>query len=492
MIALPILAAAAPLLGSVAGLATARARLAGLATIVGALLGLLMAVATAIVVIPGRPLASSGSFVYVDGLGAFFAITVAIVVFLASLGSFSYIATEQRRGVLSSRRIRVYFVVFGLFATAMMGAVETANLGLLFILVEAATLASVVMVPIEGRTEGLEAGWKYVIISSLGITIALAGTLFVFYAATGLAGSPDQHLTWAYLVAHAHQLSPVGVRLGFLLAVVGYGTKVGLAPMHTWLPDAHSEAPSPASAMLSGALLNVGMYAIIRFVAIANGRLGPAYASHVLLVFGFLSIAVGAFFMIHRRDFKRLFAYSSVEHMGIIAVGLGFGGVLGLYGALLHTLNHSVGKAVLFLTGGTLVLAYGTRRTDRIGGALTSLPLTGGALLIGSLAIVGSPPFGLFISEFVIVRAGLSAAYPALVGLFLLLLVIVFIGFMHTTSGMAAGQPQAAVVSPYQGRAERWSAAAPLLLGLCGLLLLGLWIPGWLNTLLLHSVALIR
>ncbi|MHB8556454.1 MAG: proton-conducting transporter transmembrane domain-containing protein, partial [Candidatus Dormibacteria bacterium] len=200
----------------------------------------------------------------------------------------------------------------------------------------------------------------------------------------------------------------------------------------------------------------------------------------------------GAFFMIHRRDFKRLFAYSSVEHMGIIAVGLGFGGVLGLYGALLHTLNHSVGKAVLFLTGGTLVLAYGTRRTDRIGGALTSLPLTGGALLIGSLAIVGSPPFGLFISEFVIVRAGLSAAYPALVGLFLLLLVIVFIGFMHTTSGMAAGQPQAAVVSPYQGRAERWSAAAPLLLGLCGLLLLGLWIPGWLNTLLLHSVALIR
>ncbi|EQD44430.1 NADH/Ubiquinone/plastoquinone (complex I), partial [mine drainage metagenome] len=167
------------------------------------------------------------------------------------------------------RRIRVYFVVFGLFATAMMGAVETANLGLLFILVEAATLASVVMVPIEGRTEGLEAGWKYVIISSLGITIALAGTLFVFYAATGLAGSPDQHLTWAYLVAHAHQLSPVGVRLGFLLAVVGYGTKVGLAPMHTWLPDAHSEAPSPASAMLSGALLNVGMYAIIRFVAIA-------------------------------------------------------------------------------------------------------------------------------------------------------------------------------------------------------------------------------
>ncbi|MHB1640097.1 MAG: proton-conducting transporter transmembrane domain-containing protein [Candidatus Dormibacteria bacterium] len=492
MIALPIAAALAPLLGTVAGLLTARARVAGITAIIGGALCLLLTAVSAAVVMAGRPIQSAGSLVYLDGLGAFFALTIAVVILLSSLGSLSYLAVEQRRGALSPRRVRVYFAVFGLFATGMMAAVETANLGLLFILVEAATLASVVLVPIEGRTSGLEAGWRYVVVSSMGITMALAGTLFVFYAATGIPGGPEQHLAWAFLVRHAGSLRAVSLRLGFLLAVVGYGTKVGLVPMHTWLPDAHAEAPSPASAMLSGALLNVGMYAIIRFVAIANGRLGPAYAGHVLLVFGFLSVVVGALFMIRRRDFKRLFAYSSVEHMGIIAIGLGFGGLLGIYGALLHTLNHSICKTLLFLTGGSVVLAYGTRRSDRIGGVVSSLPLTGAALLVGSLAILGSPPFGLFLSEFTIIRAGLAASYPGLVALLLLLLVVIFIGFLRTTSGMALGPAEPRVASPYSGWLERWLAHAPVVLGLGAVLLLGLWVPGWLNALLLRSVALVR
>lgn len=492
MILLPITTALAPLLGTAAGLLTARARLAGLLTIAGGAICLILSATTAAVVMFGRPIESVGSLVYVDGLGAFFALTIAVVILLSSLGSLSYLAVEQRAGALSPRRVRVYFAVFGLFATGMMASVETANLGLLFILVEAATLASVVLVPIEGRTSGLEAGWRYVVVSSMGITMALAGTLFVFYAATGLPGDPQDHLAWAFLVRHAASLGAVSLRLGFLLAVVGYGTKVGLVPMHTWLPDAHSEAPSPASAMLSGALLNVGMYAIIRFIAIANGRFGPAYASHVLLVFGFLSVVVGALFMVRRRDFKRLFAYSSVEHMGIIAIGLGFGGLLGVYGALLHALNHSIGKTLLFLTGGSVVLAYGTRRSDHIGGVLTSLPVTGATLLLGSLAILGSPPFGLFISEFTIIRAGLAAADPALVGVFLLLLVVIFLGFFRTTSGMALGPAEPRVHSPYLGPLERWTAHAPVVLGLAALLLLGLWVPGWLNALLLRSVELVR
>ncbi|MGA9775627.1 MAG: proton-conducting transporter membrane subunit [Candidatus Dormiibacterota bacterium] len=489
---LPIVTALMPLLGTAVALATAGARRAGTGALVGAFASLGLGGVMAGVTMTGEPIASSGSFVYVDGLGAFFTLTVAVVITLASAGSLSYLAAEERRGALSPRRVRVYFIAFGVFATAMLGSVETANLGLLFILVEAATLASVVLVPIEGRTEGLEAGWKYVIISSLGITVALVGTLFIFYAATGLPGGAELHLSWPYLVAHARQLTPAALRLGFLLGVVGYGTKVGLAPMHTWLPDAHSEAPSPASAMLSGALLNVGMYAIIRLLAIANRGLGVQYGARVLLVFGFLSILVGALFMIRRRDFKRLFAYSSVEQMGVVAVGLGFGGVLGLYGALLHSLNHSIGKAVLFLTGGTLVLSYGTRRADRIGGVLGRFPLTGAALLIGSLAILGTPPFGLFLSEFTIVRAGLAASQPVLVAVFLALLALVFIVFMSTTGRMALGPSSGTPASPYRGAVETIGAVAPPLLGLLALLVLGLWVPGWLNTLLLHSVSLVR
>jgi hydrogenase-4 component F len=492
VILLPVLAACLPLTGTAAGLLTSRARVAGIAAAAGALGALATTIVLAAATAAGRPISSAGSFIYVDSLGAFFAITVAIVVVLATIGSIAYIHAEQSRGSLSPVRVRAYVILLGLFASSMIGSVETANLGLLFVLVEGCTLTSVVLVAVEGRISGLRAGWNYLIISSLGITIALVGTLFLFYAATGLSGSPEQHLSWPYLVQHARGLNRTSLRLGFLLAVIGYGTKVGLVPMHTWLPDAHAEAPSPASAMLSGALLNVGMYAIIRFVVVADRAMGAAYAGHTLLVFGFLSVAVGAVFMVRRRDFKHLFAYSSVEHMGIIAIGLGFGGVLGLYGALLHTLNHAVGKAVIFLTGGTLVLAYSTRRTDRIRGVLTSLPVTGAVLLLGSLAVVGSPPFGLFISELTIIRAGLAAAELPLVGLLLLLLVIVFIAFMYTVSGMVLGEPKTMPEPPYPGRVASVVAILPPVLGLGGLLLLGLWIPGVLNSLLLHSVAVIR
>ena len=281
-------------------------------------------------------------------------------------------------------------------------------------LVEASTLASAALVGLEGKARSLEAAWKYVIISSLGVTIALAGTLFLFYSASALHLTSNQRLTWPYLLAHAAALAPQPLRLAFLLAVVGYGTKVGLAPMHTWLPDAHAEAPSPASAMLSAALLNTGMYAIIRFLAITQARLGTAFPHAVLLTFGFASIVIGVLFMVRRGNFKRLFAYSSVEHMGIIAVALGFGGVLGLYGALLQTLNHAIAKAVLFLGSGDVALRYRTREAAGVRGLLTAVPVTGGALLLGSLAVLGSPPFGLFLSELTIVRAGFAQVQPGL------------------------------------------------------------------------------
>jgi hydrogenase-4 component F len=486
---------AGPLSGAVAAAFGARARLAGWAGAAGAAVTLAAAVWLLLSQLHRPPISGLGGFLYVDSLSCFFVFTVAAVTLLAATGSIGYLAAEESAGRLSRFQVRLYFIFFGLFASLMLASLETGNLGLLFVLIEASTLASAALVGLEGKASSLEAAGKYVIISSLGVTIALAGTLFLFYSASALHLAPDLRLTWPYLFAHAHALSAPSLRLAFLLAVVGYGTKVGLAPMHTWLPDAHAEAPSPASAMLSAALLNTGMYAIIRFLAIARTGLGDAFPRVVLLVFGFLSVIIGVLFMVRRGNFKRLFAYSSVEHMGIIAVALGFGGVLGLYGALLHTLNHAIAKAVLFLSSGDVALRYKTREAAGVRGLLATVPLTGGALLLGSFAVLGSPPFGLFLSELTIVRAGFAAVSPVLPLLLLGLLAVAFIAFARTTTGMATGEPASSGAgvreSPYAGRATGLTAVVPLALGLAALLVLGLWIPAGLDTVIRHSLAVL-
>jgi hydrogenase-4 component F len=501
MTALALIIFVGPLAGTAAAAGGARARVAGWTGACGAGITLFAAVWLLVAQLNRAPLRGFGGFLYVDSLSCFFLLTVAAVTLLAAVGSVGYLTAEQAAGRLSSFQVRLYFVFFGLFAALMLASLETGNLGLLFVLIEASTLASAALVGLEGKASSLEAAWKYVIISSLGVTIALAGTLFLFYSASALHLAPDLRLTWPYLFAHAHALAPASLRLAFLLAVVGYGTKVGLAPMHTWLPDAHAEAPSPASAMLSAALLNTGMYAIIRFLAIAKAGLGPGFPRVVLLVFGFLSVVIGVLFMVRRGNFKRLFAYSSVEHMGIIAVALGFGGVLGLYGALLHTLNHAIAKAVLFLSSGDIALRYRTREAAGVRGLLAAVPLTGGALLLGSFAVLGSPPFGLFLSEFTIVRAGFAGANPALPLLLLLLLAVAFIAFARTTTGMITGDPPATPApesgspqgqpGPYPDRAAGLTAVAPASVGLAALLVLGLWIPAGLGAVITHSIAVL-
>ncbi|WP_300612650.1 proton-conducting transporter membrane subunit [Trebonia sp.] len=485
MLTLMILTWALPLGGAIVPWAGASARGIGIASAAGGAGSLAAAIALAVSISPRHPLTALGGFVYVDSLSAFFVITVALVVTLAGIGSYSYLQAEAERGELSALQVRLYGTFFGLFAALMLAALQTGNLGLLWVLVEGSTLASAVLVALEARATSLEAAWKYIIISSFGVTIALVGTLFVYYSAILIHVSPDQRLTWPTLFAHASVLQAPSLRFAFLLVVVGYGTKVGLAPMHTWLPDAHSEAPSPASAMLSAALLNTGMYAIIRFKALTTADLGR-FSNDVLLVFGFASLAVGALFMIGSDNFKRLFAYSSIEHMGLIAIGLGFGGLLGIYGALLQTFNHAIGKSVLFLTSGEIVLRYKTRNVVEVRGLLRQSPVIGGALLLGSLAIVGSPPFGIFLSEFTIVRA--SFAGHAWLGFFLLaLLVIAFVALTSTTVGMVFGRPPGdGVAAP--GMTSRVIGTSPLVPGLGLLLLLGVWIPGGLNELILQSI----
>jgi hydrogenase-4 component F len=499
MTVLAFIIIAGPLAGTAAAACGARARPAGWTGAAGAAVTLAAAIWLLIGQLHRAPVRGLAGFLYLDSLSCFFLFTVAAVTLLAAVGSVGYMSAEEQAGRLTGFQVRLYFLFFGLFAALMLASLETGNLGLLFVLIEASTLASAALVGLEGKASSLEAAWKYVIISSLGVTIALAGTLYLFYSASALHLAPDLRLTWPYLFVHARSLAPASLRLAFLLAVVGYGTKVGLAPMHTWLPDAHAEAPSPASAMLSAALLNIGMYAIIRFLAIAKAGLGPEFPQTVLLVFGFLSVVIGVLFMVRRGNFKRLFAYSSVEHMGIIAVALGFGGVLGLYGALLHTLNHAFAKAVLFLSTGDVALRYRTREAAGVRGLLAAVPLTGAALLLGSFAVLGSPPFGLFLSEFTIVRAGFVGASPALPLLLLLLLAVGFIAFARTTTGMATGEPPAIPVSgpagprasPYHGRAAGLTAVAPVVVGLAVLLVLGLWIPAGLNAVITHSIAVL-
>ena len=492
MTALAILIVLAPLAGPAAALAGARARLAALAQAAGAAVALGCAAALLAALDHHPPLQGWDGFLYADPLSGFFLLTVAGVTLLAALGSASYITAQEDTGELTGFQVRLYFTFFGLFASLMLASLETGNLGLLFVLIEASTLASAALVGLEGRARSLEAAWKYVIISSLGVTIALAGTLFLFYSASALHPGSNLGLTWPYLLAHADALAPQSLRLAFLLAVVGYGTKVGLAPMHTWLPDAHAEAPSPASAMLSAALLNTGMYAIIRFFAIAHARLGETYPRAVLLSFGFASIVIGALFMVRKGNFKRLFAYSSVEHMGIIAVALGFGGTLGLYGALLQVLNHALAKTVLFLSGGDVSLRYKTREAAQVSGLLAAVPVTGGALLLATFAVLGSPPFGVFLAELTIVRAGFAAGSPAFALLLLALLGVAFFAFARTTTAMVTGSPPEPVpVSPYRDRAAAVVTATPLVLGLTALLVLGLWIPAGLDSVLRQSAAVI-
>ncbi|HTT89969.1 MAG TPA: proton-conducting transporter membrane subunit [Acidimicrobiales bacterium] len=495
MTALVLLVVLLPLLGGLTVAVGASSFLTGTAMVAGGLGAFASAVVLAVRVSGSGAFHTWSGFIYVDSLGAFFALVVSLVVVLASFGSVAYISAEEERGEFSHFQVRLYFVFFSVFASAMLAVFLTGNLGLLWTLIEASTLASVVLVGLEAKARSLEAAWKYVIISSFGVTIALVATLFLFYSASALHLSADQRLTWAYLFAHGHSLAPASMRLAFLLAVIGYGTKVGLVPMHTWLPDAHSEAPSPVSAMLSAGLLNTGMYAIIRYQAIARAALGTAYPSSILLLFGFLSVFLGVMFLVLGGNFKRLFAYSSVEHMGVISVALGFGGVLGIYGALLQVLTHAIGKAVLFLSSGHVVLGYRTRESAKVRGMLGSLPLAGAVLLLASLAVAGSPPFGVFLSELTIVRAGFAGSAvvgPVLAGLLVLLLVIGFISLLATTLGMVAGDgPPAGSVVAYPKLSGRVLAAVPLVGGLAALAVLGLWVPVGLNELIMHSVKVV-
>lgn len=492
MIALAIIVVALPLTPALAAALTPRARPLGMVAAASGVATLGVAIALAIHVSGSRPVTALSGFIYLDPLSGFFLATIAVVVALASIGSAAYMRAEEHRGELSGLQVRLYFISFAIFAAMMLASFETGNLGLLWVLIEASTLASCVLVGLEGKPVSLEAAWKYIIISSFGVTIALVGTLFLYYAAGNLGGSPTQHLTWSYLFAHAGGLSAQSLRLAFLLALIGYGTKVGLAPMHTWLPDAHSQAPAPVCAMLSGAELNCAMLAIVRVLSLASpsagARAGDLHAA--LLGFGLLSMTVGVVFLISQRNFKRLLAYSSVEQMGLIAAGFGIGAPLAVVGALLQMFTHSLAKSLMFFNAGNLLLRFRTTTIAEVRGVVRLAPVTAVLLIAGALAIAGAPPFGLFVSEFSIVRSALGQPNWGAGALIAALLLVGFIALVAPFSRMAFGEGDAPSAQP---RAElELGVLAPGFALLAAVLVLGFWIPGPLHALLIgasHVVA---
>lgn len=428
-----------------------------------------------------------GHYLRADGLSSFFLMGIAFISVLVLVYASGYLR-HTGEGRFSSARW-FYSLVF-LFLFTMISVCLSANLGFLWIMMEGTTLASALLVGFYNTEGAVEAGWKYLIVCTVGIAFALFGTIVLYLAAVKSGVSPAAALDWVSLMnaAPRERLDPHLLKLAFVFVIVGYGTKIGFVPMHSWLPDAHAEAPTPVSALLSAVLLNCAMYALMRYDAIVSRATGPAFSHSLLLIFGVMSMVVAGLLILVQRNLKRLMAYSSIEHMGIVAIGLGLGGPLGLFGALLHTFNHSVAKSLLFFSAGNIRHNLGTLRIDGIHGLSRTMPQTCVALLVGGLAIVGLPPFSLFISEFAILSEAFTQARYLVVVLFLVMLSVVFGGFAYHLLGILCGEPDR---HPANSKLILSEYTAMGIAALC-LLLFGARIPYLFGLLLREAVAVLR
>ncbi|MBI4218658.1 MAG: NADH dehydrogenase FAD-containing subunit [Chloroflexi bacterium] len=440
-----------------------------------------------------RPGPMFGGWIALDSPGLLF-LTVTSALFLAAaVYGYGYLGrqAEHRRradfhtGIPFANQPDALFVACLLFFLGFMSLVTLSqHLGLLWAAVEATTLSSAPLIYFHRQKRALEAAWKYLIISSVGIALALLGTMFVSVAAS--ASGAGSSLAVGDLLARAGQLDTEWLKPAFILILVGYGTKMGLAPLHTWLPDAHSEAPTLVSALLSGALLNTAFLGILRVASICNGAGLGDFTSDLLIVFAVLSMGVAAVFVLRQPDYKRMLAYSSVEHMGILAFGVGIGGQA-TYGAMLHAVNHSMTKGLLFLVAGNILAVYRTKAAQAVTGLIHTLPASGLLWTAGFLAIIGTPPFGTFNSELMVLKGGLDQDRWVLSAIFLGLLATVFVGMASAALHMLQGRSAIPEGSP--ARESLLAIAPPAVLG-GAVLLLGLYIPGHLDAVLRDSAAM--
>lgn len=475
---MPLILLALPLVMALLSLLVTNRKLLGTISIIGSATIVLTALLIARQVFAGS-IVVWGQFIYIDALSALILSLVAIIGFMVALYSLGYLSHDIRSGEFSESRLKWYYFWLYIFVFTMFLVLVSANLGIMWVAVEGTTLATALLVGFYNKKNSLEAAWKYIIICTVGIIFALFGTILLHYAAVSVTGESGS-LDWQTLRRVAEKFDPVLLKLAFIFALVGYGTKVGLAPMHTWLPDAHSQAPSPISAMLSGVLLNCAFYSIVRFHLVVSESLGPQFSSNLILIFGVLSIAVALPFILVQRDLKRLLAYSSIEHMGIIAAAVGLGSKLALYGAFLHMINHALTKSSLFFIVGNVSQHYRTKRILRIKGLLKTMPITGSALMIGGLAIAGAPPFSIFMSEFIILSSGFAQGRYMVSSLILILITLIFTGVIYSLSKMALGTPPSRVKVGEQGK----FALGLILISLVPVVIFGVYIPGSIDDIL--------
>jgi hydrogenase-4 component F len=392
--------------------------------------------------------------------------------------------TEGEEPAAARRYTRRFYALFNLFGWSMLVAPTMNSLALLWIAVEVTTVVSALLVALENTDAAVEAAWKYVLIASAGLGLGLLATIFAYFAGAQVLG---QHYDLALntVLQVGARLPHTPVRLAFMLAVLGYGTKVGLFPVHTWLPDAHSEAPTPVSALLSGSLLAVSFYAILRYFQIATATLGSAFPRDVLLAFGVASLLLASLYLLDQRDLKRLLAYSSVEHMGILAIGVSFGAPVALAGVMLHVLAHAAAKGNAFMGAGVFTIKFGSKQISAHRGAMDLLPWSGPMFLLAVFALSAMPPFGIFRSEFQIVAGGFSSHSYAAAAVLVVLVTVAFFGLTASATSMLLSSPRSATV---RGEPSAWMVV-PVVAGIAVLLVLGLHPPSELTGLISRAVA---
>lgn len=426
------------------------------------------------------PLQAAADQFRIDALSLILVLLNSMVGLMTAWFSASYWHLEVQHRGFGKHRQRLYHAMFQSFLTMMLLALLSNNLGILWVALEGATLSTVLLVSLQRSGESLEAAWKYFILCGVGLAMALFGTVLLYFAAQPVLGNGARALLWSALDRHAASLNQAAVAIAFVFVLVGYGTKVGLAPLYNWLPDAHAASPSTVSAILSGLLLNVALYAILRFKSLADAALGNAFAAHLLIGFGLLSLLLASFSLLRQRNIKRLFAYSSIEHMGLITFAFGLGGSLATFAAVLHMIGHSLAKSSVFFSVGRAVQEADTQELDAFSGVLTSSPALGWSLLLSIAAVLGLPPASLFLSEFLIVVASLQQAVWT-TPLLILGLVTAFAAILPRLLQILYGAPKPS----HKPRVT--AGLTPIFLQLLVVLLLGIWIPAPLGA-WLHSI----
>src|ERR1700758_1005527 len=417
---------------------------------------------------------ASGQYLLVDDLNKVFIVLTTFVGFTTSVFSASYIGHEIEIGRLTPTFVRFYHAMYQVLMFAMNLALLANNIGLMWVAIELATLTTVLMVGIYRTHEALEAAWKYFILGSVGIALALFGTILVYMAARPVVGEGTDAMVWTTLVARAARFDPALLNVAFVFLLLGYGTKVGLAPLHAWLPDAHAEGPTPISAVLSGLLLNVALYAVLRFKLLLAANPGAIAPGPLMAAMGLVSLIFASFMLYRRSDIKRMFAYSSIEHMGIIVFAFGMGGPLANFAGLLHMTMHSLTKSAIFFAVGHIAQVKGTQKIADIGGLTVTNPVLGWGLMLGVIAIVGLPPLGIFMSEFLVISSTF-ARQPWLTAILVLGILIALGGLMMRLNVVVFGEPKGQT-------APAEASYVPMFTHLALVLMAGIYLPPALVT----------